>query len=55
MTHICASKLIIIGTNNALVPDGRQEISWADAGILLIQNFGTNFNENSSEIHIFEF
>ena len=55
MTHIWASKLAIIGTNNALVPDGRQDISWADSGILLIQNFGTNFNEISIEIHILIF
>ena len=47
MTHICASKLAIIGR--------RQAIIWTNAGILLIGPLGIDFNENSTEIHIFSF
>ena len=43
VTHICVSKLAIIGSNNGLSPGQRQVIIWTNAGILLIQTLETNF------------
>ena len=45
VTHISVSKLTIIGSVNGLSPDRRQAIIWTNAGLLLIQPSGTNFNE----------
>ena len=45
VTHICVSKLTIIGSDNGLPPGRRQAIIWTDAGILLIRPLGTNFGE----------
>ena len=45
MTHICASKLIIIGSDNGLSHGRCQAIIWTNAGILLIGPLGTHFNE----------
>ena len=45
VTHICISKLTIIGSDNGLLPGRRQAIIWTSAGILLIWLSGTNFNE----------
>ena len=50
VTHICVSKLTIIGSDNGLSPDLRQAIIWTNSGILLIGPLGTNFNEISIEI-----
>ena len=36
VTHICVSKLIIIGSNNGLSPGRHQAIIWTNAGIKLI-------------------
>ena len=55
VTHICVSKLTIIGSDNGLSPGRRQAIIWTNAGILLIGSLGTNFNEISIEIHKFSF
>ena len=55
MTHICVSKLSIIGSVNSLSPGRRQAIIWTNAGILLIGPLGTNFNENSIDIRTFSF
>ena len=55
MTHICVSKLPIIGSDNGLSPDRRQAIIWTNAGILLIGLLGTNFSEIFIEIHTFSF
>ena len=55
MTHICVSKLTIIGSDNGLSPGRRQTIIWTNAGILLIRPQGTNFNEILIEIHTFSF
>ena len=55
MTHICVSKLTIIGSDNGLVPDRRQAIIWTNAGILLIRTLGTNFSEILGEIYPFSF
>ena len=53
VTHICVSKLTIIGSDNSLSPGRRQAIIWTNAGILLIRTLGTNFSEILSEIHSF--
>ena len=45
VTHICVSKLIIIGSDNGLPPGRRQAIIWTNAGILLIGSLGTNFSQ----------
>ena len=55
MTHICVSKLTIIGSDNGLSPGRRQAIIWTNAGILLILTLGTNFSEILSEIRAFSF
>ena len=55
VTHICVSKLTIIGLDNGFVPGQRQVIIWTNAGILLIGILGTNFNEILGEIHTFSF
>ena len=55
MTHICVSKLTIIGSDNGLSPDRRRAIIWTNAGLLLIGPLGRNFNEISIEIHKFSF
>ena len=44
VTHICVSKLIIIGSDNGLSPDRRQAIIWTNAGILFIGTLRTNFS-----------
>ena len=55
LTHICVSKLTIIGSDNGLSPGQRQTIIWPNAGILLIRTLGTNFREILSEIRTFSF
>ena len=53
VTHICVSKLTIIGSDNGLSPGRRQAIIWTNAGILLIGPMGTNFSEILIEIRTF--
>ena len=53
VTHICISKLTIIGSNNGLSPEWRQAIIWNNAGVLLIGPLGTNFSEILIEIKTF--
>ena len=55
MTHICVSKLTIIGSDNGLSPDRRQATIWTNAGLLLIGLLGTNFSEILIEIPAFSF
>ena len=55
MTHICISKLTIIGSDNSLSPGRRQTIIWTRAGRLLIGPLGTNFREMLIEIDTFSF
>ena len=55
VTHICVSKLTVIGPVNGLLPGRRQAIIWTNAGILLIGPLRTNFNEIFIEIHTFSF
>ena len=45
VTHICISKLTIIGSDNGLSPGGCQAIIWTNAGLLLIAPLETNFSE----------
>ena len=53
MTHICVSKLTIIGSDNGLSPGRCQAIILTNAGILLIGPLGTNFSEIVIEIQAF--
>ena len=55
VTHICVSKLTILGSDNGLSPGRRQPIIWTNAGILLIGPLRTNFSEMLIEIHTFSF
>ena len=54
-THICVSKISIIGSDNGLSPGRRQAIIWTKAGILSIGSIGTSFNEILIEIQTFSF
>ena len=45
VTHICVSKLTIIGSDNCLSPGWRQAIIWINDGILINGPLGTNFCE----------
>ena len=45
VTHICVSKIIIIGSDNGLSPGPRQAIICTNAGILFIGPLGINFSE----------
>ena len=52
MTHVCVSKIVIIGSDNGLLPDRRQAIIWTNAGILLITwDLRMNFGEMLIEIN----
>ena len=53
VTHICVSKLTIIGSDNGLSPGRRQAIIWTNAGIMLIRTLGTSFSEILIQIHTF--
>ena len=55
VTHICVSKIIIIGSDNGLSPVRRQAIIWTNDGILLIGPLQTNFNEIWIQINTFSF
>ena len=45
VTHICASKILIIGSDNGLAPTRRQAVIWTKAEILLIGSFGINLSK----------
>ena len=53
VTHICVSKLTIIGSDNGLSPEWRQAIIWTNAGMLLIGPLGTDFSEILIKIQTF--
>ena len=53
VTHMCISKLAILGSDNGLSPGRRQTIIWTNAGILLIGPLWTNFSEILIEIYTF--
>ena len=55
VTHLCISKLTIIGSDNGLSPGRSQAIIWTNVGILLIGPLGTNFSEISIDIYTFSF
>ena len=55
VTHICFSKLTIIGSDNCFSPGRRQAIIWTNAGIMLIGPLATNFSEILIEIFTFSF
>ena len=55
VTHICVSKLTIIGSDNDLSPDRRKAIIWTNVVILLIGPLGTNFSEILIKILTFSF
>ena len=50
VTHICVSKLTIIGSDNGLSPDRRQAIIWTNAGLLLTGPLRKYFSENLIKI-----
>ena len=52
MTHICVSKLTIIGSDNGLSPSRRQAIIWTYAGILLIRPWAINVCEVLIAIYV---
>ena len=47
-THICVSKMALIGSDNGLPPGRRQAIIWTNAGIYSIHTVGTNSSEIAS-------
>ena len=53
VTHICVSKLTIVGSDNGLSPGRCQAIICTNDGVLLIRTLRTNFSENVIEIHTF--
>ena len=55
MTHICVSKITVIGSDNGLSPERRQAIIWTNPGILLIWPLGANFSEIAIGMHLFSF
>ena len=55
VTHICVSKLTIIGSDNGLSPGRCQAINWTNAGILLIGPLGASFSESLVGIDTFSF
>ena len=55
MTHICVSKLTIIGSDYGLSPGLRQAIIRNNAGLLLIETLGTNLSEISIANETFPF
>ena len=55
VTHICVSKLTIIGSDYGFSPGRHQAITWTNAGLLLIKPLGTNFSEMLFGIQTFSF
>ena len=53
MTHICASKLTMVDSDNGMSPGRRQAIIWTNDGILLIGQVGTDLSEILIEIYTF--
>ena len=55
VTHICVSKLTIIGSDIGLSPGQRKAIIWTNDGILFIGPSGTNFIEILIDIFLLSF
>ena len=53
VTHVCVSKLTIIGSDNGWLLSRRRAIIWINSGILLTRPLTINFSEILIEIHIF--
>ena len=53
VTHICVSKITIMGSDNGLSPDRRQAIIWTNAVLLSIGPLRTYLNENLIKIQQF--
>ena len=53
--HICVSKLIIIGSDNALSLGRCKAFTLANAAILIIRTLGTTFSEILKDIYKFSF
>ena len=53
--HVCASKLIITGSDDGFLPGRRKAIIWTNDGILLIGPLRTKFSDILIEIHTFSF
>ena len=53
VTHICVSKLTIIGSDSGLSTARRQNVIWAGSGILSMGPVAKNFSEILIEIYIF--
>ena len=51
VTHECVDNLIIMGSDNGLLPGQCQALIWTNAGILIIGPLGTNFCEILIKIH----
>ena len=45
VTHICVSKINIIGSDNGLAPGGCQAVIWNNAGVSLNEPLRANFSE----------
>ena len=55
VTHICVSKLTIIGSDNGFFSGQCQAIIWINDGILFIEPLGTNFSVILIKIHTLSF
>ena len=55
VTHICVSKLTIIGSDNGLSPGWRQAIIYTNAGLISIRPLGTHFSESLIKIQNLSF
>ena len=55
VTHICVSKITIIGSDSGLSLTRWQPITWTNVEILLIWLLGTNFSEILIKIDTFSF
>ena len=55
VTHICISKLNMVGSDNGLLPGQQQAIIWTNTGILSIWVLGTKFSEMLVKIQMFSF
>ena len=53
VTHLCVSRIIIIGSDNGLSPGRCQAISGTNTGMLLIWPFGTKFSGMFIDIYMF--
>ena len=55
MTHVCVSKIVIIGSDIGLSPGRRQAITWTNVGILWMRLLGINCSKIFIEINTFSF